>query len=250
MTKYWLVCLVFLPVGVLMHKISLDVKEIVITLLIGGNTINGEWWYVTQYIVYLLTIPFLENIISLEIKKERPLFLNLLQKIGCCLAILFFAWIFRYNFSKFYYVIFVMAYIIGYYNIFEKFNNIKIPKWINFLMLFLISILRIIVVNDANDVRIDLVEIPFFVYFIVRCFHTNLLPMWIDKAIKILGKYSTFIWLTHTFWIYYYFQQIVFLPKLSGVVFVWAFALSLLTAFLLEKIHSCTRKYLIINYKI
>lgn len=58
LSKYWLCCLIFIPMGILMDKISPAIKDTITTIIIGGNTINGEWWYVTQYIVYLLTLPF------------------------------------------------------------------------------------------------------------------------------------------------------------------------------------------------
>ena len=62
-------------------------------------------------------------------------------------------------------------------------------------------------------------------------------------AARFLGKYSTFIWLSHTFWIYYYFQPVVLLPRYSILIYLWSVLLSLLTAMALSWIYGrCVEK--------
>ena len=46
-------------------------------------------------------------------------------------------------------------------------------------------------------------------------------------ALRYVGRHSTAIWLTHTFWIYYYFQSLVLLPRYSVLILLWATAISL-----------------------
>lgn len=49
-----------------------------------------------------------------------------------------------------------------------------------------------------------------------------------------LGKYSVYMWLTHTFYCYYYFQKIVTFSGVASIMFVMTMLLSYLTAFLLS----------------
>lgn len=252
MSKYWLVCLIFLPLGMLLHKISPTFHEVVFTVLLGGNTINGEWWYVTQYIVYLCTLPFIEYIFS----KHNSVCLtrggscaSLWVNVCCCLVISFIVWLF--DCSKMYFVLFLLSYMIGYYGVFERLNKtISISKPMIIILLLLSVSLRIIVVSDVNDITIDIIIVPLMVYFIVLLFHVTSSKniSIISKTLKSFGKYSSFIWLTHTFWIYYYFQRIVFWPKFSIAIFALVFILSLITAFVLDKIHGIIQKRLVIMW--
>ena len=50
------------------------------------------------------------------------------------------------------------------------------------------------------------------------------------------GKYSTYIWLTHTFFCYYYFQTIIVSAKFSILMFAETVALSTITGIVLTYI--------------
>ena len=46
------------------------------------------------------------------------------------------------------------------------------------------------------------------------------------------------MWLTHTFFAYYYFQDFVLLPRVSILIYLWLIIISLITAIILEKIYT------------
>ena len=55
-----------------------------------------------------------------------------------------------------------------------------------------------------------------------------------EDVFGFIGKYSTYVWLVHTFFAYYFFQAVTFFPKYSILVFLWCLALSLLAGILLD----------------
>ena len=56
----------------------------------------------------------------------------------------------------------------------------------------------------------------------------------VQPLLKFIGKYSTYIWLTHTFFGYYYFQKLTFFPEYSWLIFLWCLVLSIVTGMVLE----------------
>ena len=73
------------------------------------------------------------------------------------------------------------------------------------------------------------------------CCITVFLPtkagQWAGKVFEILGEESTFMWLTHTFFCYYWCQKLVFAPKYSIVIFLWLLALSFASAKLIRFVY-------------
>lgn len=114
-------------------------------------------------------------------------------------------------------------------NVFESISKI-LPKsnWLRMilgLMLFgVVFVLRSIGIADHWLVAL----MVFGVILIIRS-----API-IHPVLKFVGKYSTYIWLTHTFFGYYFFQKLTFFPRYSWLIFLWCLALSIGTGMALE----------------
>jgi hypothetical protein len=52
----------------------------------------------------------------------------------------------------------------------------------------------------------------------------------LERLFLLLGKHSTIIWLTHTFFIYYYFQEIMYAPYYSVLIVIWVFIITILVS--------------------
>ena len=74
--------------------------------------------------------------------------------------------------------------------------------------------------------------VPFFVFSITTLFYDTK----ISVVFRIFGKQSTNIWLSHTFWCYYFWQPIVFFPYFSTAIYIWFAILSLITSFAINLI--------------
>lgn len=76
----------------------------------------------------------------------------------------------------------------------------------------------------------DFLLVPFFIYFSIRA----MAILRLSGLFAYLGKYSFPIWLTHSFFCYYYFQDIVYFPKWSPLVFALLMIMSLLSVLGIE----------------
>ena len=82
----------------------------------------------------------------------------------------------------------------------------------------------------------------FIVIPFVFCTLRLLENSYIDKILIWVGKYSTYAWLTHTFFCYYYFQNIIVLTKLSILMFIETVVLSIITGIVLTYIDNIIHK--------
>ena len=72
--------------------------------------------------------------------------------------------------------------------------------------------------------------------YIRHAFNFLLVPLFIcllsmfklekSKFILMISKYTTGIWLIHSFFCYYYFKQLAFFPKYSVLILIWIIFLS------------------------
>lgn len=80
--------------------------------------------------------------------------------------------------------------------------------------------------------RYDVIFLPIICTCIAMCKKTNN----VYRVIVFLGKYSMYMWLTHTFYIYYYFQNTIFAFKYASLIYAVTIFLSLTTAILIERL--------------
>ena len=216
--------------------------------MLFGEYYNNSWWYVKKYLFLMLIFPIID-VFVLVVERCNKYLIMVLGLTGCIgmVVIRVFLWhnswisrliIFLVNiFGENYNYIFVIAYLCARYQIFERIYN-KFHKYNWFSVIGTISILfvRGIVVKNPEQSSIDVLITPFFVYFIVCILHTDYVEKHIARLLRYFGKYSTFMWLTHNFYIYYYAQDLMLWPRYSVLIFVWLVIISLVTAMLLEKI--------------
>ena len=60
--------------------------------------------------------------------------------------------------------------------------------------------------------------------------------IWLAGSKRFIGKYSTYIWLTHTFFAYYYFQNYLYFFKYSTIIFAVCIICTIIVGFILEAI--------------
>lgn len=98
------------------------------------------------------------------------------------------------------------------------------------------------IVKYASYSSCDVILGPIFVYFITCFLHSGMGRRLVIPMLETLGKYSVYMWLTHGFWLYHYFQPIALIPKLSVLIFLWVTLLSLATAYILNQIYEIIAK--------
>lgn len=259
--KYWIIFVLFVPIGLIWFndtsRYKFEIMEFVQNLLVVSSSYNSEWWFAKLYIEMLILFPILKKFLD----KNTPL--SFLMPISLYIAYFFisvmyiyvpgialnnkFAFIDDLNNILFWQMSLSMGYIIAKHNMFYKLNVFLHDRKLNrkgfyIIILFLTILIRTIIIKRTSsgtldEIKIDITLIEFLFSPIFIWFSANLLyNTKFTNMFSILGKHSTNIWLIHTFFCYYYFQEIIFYPKLSLLILLWLTVLSLLSSILAEYI--------------
>lgn len=236
---FWLVFAIFIPIGIAFFDKSAHYKDIIAGLLEGGGGYNGEWWYIAEYQKFLMLYPVLECVTRLlENKRSRACTcLILLGGLTAIAAILMFAWnspVERFlrphvnELDSNYVAIFVSAFLIGRFGLFERLDRmLRMPPFLFGAAIIACILFRCCYVKEPAQSDCDVFLTPVLVFASVRLIHTAADGCKTLGALRYVGRHSTAIWLTHTFWIYYYFQPLILLPRYSVLILLWATAISL-----------------------
>ena len=215
--RYWIVFLIFVPYGIIKQIYSVNYFELFGNWVGLFCSYNAEWWYVKEYIMMLFLFPFIYLAYTYSKKKikAKP----------------------RITSDSFRYImVFILGMIFSEESIFECIDQKNQKKYFwTCICVILVLVARTTIGGSGH---LDIIFCPILIYGICILTEAELVRKSISPVIKILGKYSMYIWLTHTFFAYYYFQELVFMAKYSMVIFVWTIVLCLCVAIVVEFIPS------------
>ncbi|QOH60379.1 acyltransferase family protein [Paenibacillus polymyxa] len=234
MINYWVVFLLFIPVGLyffgtsdrFQHNSIMDFLRNFIAL---SSSYNGEWWFLYDYILLLLIFPVTFQAF------QRNTWVTLLIA-----GLVFYN---SYSQGNYYSIMYwQLPFMIGLF-----FAKYKLYSWINkiynsiifnnilFDIVVLVLLFRFRTTSQwFEKTTIDMIIAP--VVILVSIHLMNKLKL--TRPFAYLGKNSMNIWLTHTFFCYYYFQSIVFFPKVSILILLWLTLLTVLTSIIVNSIIS------------
>lgn len=237
---YWLYFLIFVPIGLLYFKEVtlwhsnqsryLVSPKIFLENFFGWSaTYNGEWWFVRLFVICLLFI--------------FPLYIYLMRKhvFGVTLiSLLLYLLSRKFHLDHLSFLGFMywqISFAIGMICAKLKFFSSHLIQSFNkvgavgiFAGLILCFILRL----SVHGTKYDFLIVPFFIYF--SCRATEAINL--SSVFSYLGKYSFPMWLIHSFFCYYYFQDIIYSPKYSILIFIFLVAISLVSVLLIEYLYS------------
>lgn len=236
--NYWVVFIIFVPLGILLEKVDIDLKELFLNFIAVSSSINNEWWFFIDYIVLVACYPLIVKIIDRCKKFKVLIYSFLIFCIGSIANIIFhrvnikiFEFIFNIMNLQF---MFICGIIICKYKIYDNIDKYLKKKW-QYILIFSVSIIILFIF-----------PIKTLIYSIV----TPVIVFSLSKIIKrsniliILGGNSNNIWLTHTFFCYYYFSKLTFAPKYSVLIIIWNVLLSLISSIFLSKFRDILIKIL------
>jgi len=253
--NYWVIFLLFVPLGFLVTEREFD-KTLFWQAFFGLSTgkYNGEWWFVQAYLILLLLFPLLawfvrsskpviwlvKGILAVVLIKGWHIFETAaLENQGLLIVrgmiALTWPWI----------PVFLVGILCAKFDVYGRVryflykHRIK-PKPICLLVLLVVFVVRVCITKSPVDAQLDYLLAPLFVFAST----TLLMGTRLSPLFQLLGKHSMNMWLTHTFWCYYYFQPLVFWPKISVLVLVWLTVLSLLTSWIINLINEPLQKLL------
>lgn len=235
----WQVFLLSLPVSLWMfrsHGTHL-IRETVFNGLGISCTFNEEWWFIVPFMVLLALFPVIRRFLD---RKNANILTDLL-------LILLYSVFYNYivpeiikapalaTFSKsaFWhktketmeiFPAFLLGCIFAKYGILDRIKTDYAGRHL-WCILAVAGIIALFYLRLYNNMYYDFLNAAAF----ISCL-TVLLPL---RILKMPGRFfakiaeeSTFIWLTHTFFAYYWCQKLVFAPKYSVLIFAFLLLLS------------------------
>lgn len=254
--SYWKIFCIFVPIGYIFCSnqpiycsdynictrfLEFDFKRLLLNLLgLFKNTqaFNSEWWFLFLYAMYILTFPIVIKIIHLNNKYLNCFILLIFTIIAKVLAInncfgINLDYVYLY---VIYFPVFYIGSLMAYNNRFEfyvkKYINQSLSKILDLIFLTLILVFRTYILHE----NFDFITIPIFC--VISC--DFFIQKRIIRGILIkFGQHSTTIWLTHTFYCYYFyiFAKIIIAPQYAISTFIWFLFVSLFTAMIIDRIY-------------
>ncbi|WP_336077897.1 acyltransferase family protein [Paenibacillus sp. 203] len=234
MINYWVVFLLFIPAGLyffgnsdrFQHNSIMDFLRNFIAL---SSSYNGEWWFLYDYILLLLIFPVSFQAI------QRNAWVTLLIS-----GLVFYN---SYSQGNYYSIMYwQLPFMIGLF-----FAKYKLYSWMNkiynsiifnnilFDIIIIVVLFRFRTTSQLFEkTMIDMIIAPLFILVSIHLMN----KLKLTRPFAYLGKNSMNIWLTHTFFCYYYFQSIVFFPKVSILILLWLTLLTVLTSIVVNSIIS------------
>ncbi|WP_017302920.1 acyltransferase family protein [Spirulina subsalsa] len=227
---YWLYFSLFIPIGLLFFphvtlsdsnqsRYSADLGVFLLNWVGWDDRYNNEWWFVRVFLILLIVL--------------FPLYGKLAQKnkiLGLVLISLFLRLLIRFNsffdshdlFNFMFWQIFFAAGIVcAKLQFFStKFSQKldQLPGWSMGAFLPGCLTAQYFISN-----RYNFWLIPLFIYISIRWIEA----MNLAKPCAFLGKYAFPLWLIHSFFCYYYWQDLIYFPRWSPFILLWLLLVSL-----------------------
>jgi hypothetical protein len=248
---YWIIFFIFIPIGLNYFNDSLrytwNAKLFVYNLFALIHTYNGEWWFISVYIELLILFPLLLRLIE-----KSPVLVSYLAFICLFLSVFFL------NLDDFFsnyelvqiaidhlstiltwQIMFITGIFFSKYSFFERIDAFFSKAHVNNKFVYLILLIfcvyfrqytfKFVIETRGSEIDgiynyADFILVPIVIFSFVKLV-LNITVL--EKLFKLLGKHSTIVWLTHTFFIYYFFQELTFAPNYSTLIVIWVFFLTI-----------------------
>lgn len=238
---YWTTILPFIVGGILIGYYHVDsiygVENLLFNVLGVKSTYNGEWWFFSLYIELLVLFFFISRI---NVSLKSYICVMIITLILCRMMNKVFTFdeytvigrhlkmiIINVN-------IFMMGCFFSKYNIYEHIDK-NICRYVKnkIVMSFVFILLPLIVRAYVPLIGItELVVVPMFALGVAYLCRN----IYLAKVLSFMGKHSMTLWLIHTFFIYYYLNEITFLVNSAAYMFAVVLTLSLCSSLIINLI--------------
>lgn len=232
---YWTYFLFFVPIGLIFftNETLWNSNEVrysadLVTFLEGFSgwsaRYNSEWWFVRMFILLILFL----SPIYIRLGKQNPPLLCLFS-----ISLFLFSWTSKIEYTDtFSFIFWQISFAVGIMCARSKFfssTSIEYLENAKVIWLFL-GILFFGIIRYRFGAKIDFLFVPFFVYLVVR----GIEAIRLSQLLAYIGKYSFPMWLLHSFFCYYYFQDFIYFPRWSPLIFILLMGTSMLSVITIE----------------
>lgn len=234
MINYWTILAFVFPIGLCLGFFSLDLHTVV-GVITGLYPKVWEWWFLCQYVVLIMISPLIVLTCTKAAKNKAAGVAGLLavygvyfiavsrqyDSIAVNFALAYMSYLTKWNCA----VIFALGVYAAHSGACRLFvyGSHSATRAVNTVILILTIALRMLVAKDAASMKMDYIFAPLFVFSLT----TVVYGTGFEKVLTFFARHSTNIWLTHTFWCYYFAPKIVCIPKYSLLIYIWLLVLSL-----------------------
>ncbi|MBL1385761.1 MAG: acyltransferase family protein [Colwellia sp.] len=232
--SYWLVFILFLIFNAFLNSnLNLSFDGLLFLNFLGLRAdYNTEWWFIEPYIFIVMCMPLIVQL------KNKPLLLSFISLSFFGISILlmkfdFSTWEFNIQLALFLQPLVVIGFIAG-----RGFKNIA--RFFHDYRLYLIVTGLIVLPFVAKPLG-GLLLIPYtplFIFIIISSY--SIIPSGVRYAVSFFGQHSMYMWLTHTFFCYYFFQGFIYSFEYNSVIYAVLILLSLTTSYVISVIYKYT----------
>lgn len=233
--NYWIVFILFIPITFIFSYNKFDLFEFILNFIGLGSTYNKEWWFFRVYVELIILFPVMHKMLGSRVVlgfiKTFSIFslafaFNVTFKVVPELEFIKQIWIYNevYN-VLLWQCTFSVGYLCAKFDLYKRIKQLLYTIKLDNKIFYITSIILIVVVRRYKGYEVfkDPILVPILIFAVVNILYKTK----VQKIFNYLAKHSTNIWLTHTFFCYYYFQRITFYPKVSVLILIWLIALSL-----------------------
>ncbi|MDW5502411.1 acyltransferase [Pseudomonas lundensis] len=230
--SYWLVLFIFVPIGILYfpgERYSLSPSLFFENLIGIKSTYNSEWWFFKLYVLYVLSLPLLSR-------------LNIYQLLGllflaalCGKGLQYVSWAPEVVIE---YCTWLLPF--GFGMVFGRSQKMPPDSWMvklittlsrtHPLILLMVTVAVFIVAHNPGLLLVT----PLFIIAMMKT--ADGLGSTVNRVVGELGKHSMYMWLTHSFYCYYFTQELIFAPRYTPLILLLLIAVSYLTSLVLSRI--------------
>ena len=219
--RYWMVFAFFIPYGFYKGIYEFVPLQFIKNVLGLACTYNKEWWYVYTYLRLLVVFPLLFYLTFIIMNKQRQKSF-FVANVGVICLFTVAAYVSTETVVGFlsYFMAFYIGILAAAWNAFERLLKFIKKKTgaLSWMVVLAVCILfagiRVFITS-----KIDFLVAPVIIFCCIYWFHSKWAVRPLKFLMTILGKYSQYIWLTHTFFAYYYFQKYLYSLTNSWIIF-------------------------------
>lgn len=245
LVNYWIILIIFVILGYLLgdNNYPGSIKEFLMNFFLLSASYNGAWWFLQTYVILLMISPY---IIKFANKSKTTIILitsGILYFIGFIestkgiipvgdniIVLTIYRMIVNFLNCQFGFIlgtIFVKEGIIT--KIRNKFQNEKYKQiTVYILIIFTFSI---------NILTKNWVIAPITCTLIIIIFSLISLNNNIERFLNYISTHSTNIWLTHMFFYSRFFENLVYAPKYSILIFIWLILICISVSYIINFIY-------------